>query len=548
MKIPPLLFSLACLLFGCGSTLDADKVFINAKVWTGDSSQPSATCVAIKGNQIIYVGNDPSAVNGEIIDLKGQMLIPGFRDNHTHFLAGGYGLASVQLKNANTPSAFTETLAQFTQQNPGTQWILGGDWDHEAWGGELPNKNWIDSITGNRPVLLSRYDGHMALANSAALKLAKITQYTNNPSGGVIVKDATGDPTGVLKDEAMNLVSNIIPPPTAQELDTYFERASKHAVEHGITAVDDVSTFGGWQDLETYRRAQTANKLLCRVYSFVPLKDWQKLDEYVKKNGKGDAMLHWGALKGFVDGSLGSTTAWFYTPYLDEPKSIGLTVTDTANLRAWVTEADKARLQVTVHAIGDKANDFILTVFNYATFVNGKRDRRFRVEHAQHLSKAGIANFAAQQVIPSMQPYHLYDDGNFAFKRLEDDRLQRTYAFNSLLKAGARLTFGSDWTVAPLDPILGIYAAVTRHTSDGKNPNGWYASEKITVEQALACYTANNAYAAFQDSIAGKIKTGMRADITILDKDLRSVKPEEIKSVKVMCTIVDGKEVYHFSN
>jgi predicted amidohydrolase YtcJ len=504
--------------------------------------------VAIKGNQIIYVGNDPSAVNGEIIDLKGQMLIPGFRDNHTHFLAGGYGLASVQLKNANTPSAFTETLAQFTQQNPGTQWILGGDWDHEAWGGELPNKNWIDSITGNRPVLLSRYDGHMALANSAALKLAKITQYTNNPSGGVIVKDATGDPTGVLKDEAMNLVSNIIPPPTAQELDTYFERASKHAVEHGITAVDDVSTFGGWQDLETYRRAQTANKLLCRVYSFVPLKDWQKLDEYVKKNGKGDAMLHWGALKGFVDGSLGSTTAWFYTPYLDEPKSIGLTVTDTANLRAWVTEADKARLQVTVHAIGDKANDFILTVFNYATFVNGKRDRRFRVEHAQHLSKAGIANFAAQQVIPSMQPYHLYDDGNFAFKRLEDDRLQRTYAFNSLLKAGARLTFGSDWTVAPLDPILGIYAAVTRHTSDGKNPNGWYASEKITVEQALACYTANNAYAAFQDSITGKIKTGMRADITILNKDLRSIKPEEIKSVKVMRTIVDGKEVYFSGN
>ena len=548
MKLATLLFPLACLIFGCGSTLDADKVFVNAKVWTGDSSLPTATCVAIKGSQIIYVGDDPSAVNGDVIDLKGQMLIPGFRDNHTHFLAGGYGLASVQLKSANTPSAFIQTLATFNRDNPGTQWIQGGDWDHEAWGGELPHRNWIDSITGNRPVLLSRYDGHMALANTAALNLANITPYTNNPTGGLIVKDANGQPTGVLKDEAMNLVSSIIPPQTTKELDTYFERASKHAVEHGITAVDDVSTFGGWQDLETYRRAQAANKLLCRVYSFVPLKDWQKLDAYVQKNGKGDAMLHWGALKGFVDGSLGSTTAWFYTPYLDEPKSIGLTVTDTASLRLWVTEADKAGLQVTVHAIGDKANDFILTVFNYAAFVNGKKDRRFRVEHAQHLSKAAITNFAAQQVIPSMQPYHLYDDGNFAFKRLEDDRLQRTYAFKSLLQAGARLTFGSDWTVAPLDPILGIYAAVTRHTSDGKNPNGWYAQEKITVEEALKCYTANNAYAAFQDSIVGKIKVGMRADITVLDKDIRTIKPEEIKSVRVMYTFVDGKEVYHFSN
>ena len=547
MKQTPFLIAIL-LICSCQSPLDADKVFVNAQVWTGDSSLPEATCVAIKGDKILYVGNDPSAVKGELIDLHGQMLIPGFRDNHTHFLSGGYGLASVQLKSANTRQAFIQVLSEYILKNPGTTWIQGGDWDHEAWGGELPSRQWIDSITGNRPVFLSRYDGHMALANTAALKLAGINRNTQNPEGGLIIKDSKGEPTGVLKDEALGLVGNVIPPPTAAELDTYFDRASKHAVEHGITAVDDVSAFGGWQELETYRRAQKKGQLLCRIYCFVPLKDWQQLDKYVKENGKGDAMLHWGALKGFVDGSLGSTTAWFYTPYLDEPNSSGLTVTDTASLRAWVTGASKAGLQVTVHAIGDRANDFILGVFKYAQTTNGIKDPRFRVEHAQHLSAAAIQGFAAQQVIPSMQPYHLFDDGNFAYKRLEDERLQRTYAFNSLLRAGASLTFGSDWTVAPLDPILGIYAAVTRHTGNGKNTGGWFPQEKITVEQALTCYTANNAYAAFQDTITGKIRVGMRADLTVLDKDLRKIRPEEIKEVKVVRTIVDGKEVYRSGN
>lgn len=545
MKLTPYVFlGLLSWLTACKGGIEADKVYMNAKVWTGDSAMPTATCVAVKGDQIVYVGDDASAVNGERIDLRGQMVVPGFRDNHTHFLAGGYGLASVQLKSARSREAFISTLSNFVQQHPQIQWIQGGDWDHEAWGGTLPHRSWIDSVTGNRPVFLSRYDGHMALANTAALQRAGIDRNTRDPQGGVIMRDKNGDPTGVLKDEALNLMNQVIPAPSAEELDTYFQRASQHAVEHGITAVDDVSSFGGWAELETYQRAKASQKMLCRVYCMVPLKDWEKLDSLVLARGRGDAMLQWGGLKGFVDGSLGSTTAWFYDPYLDEPGSKGLTITDTALLREWVTRADKAGLQVTVHAIGDRANDFILSVFKAARARNGGTDHRFRVEHAQHLSASAIKAFADQKVIPSMQPYHVYDDGNFAFKRLDSARLSRTYAFRSLLDAGAMLSFGSDWTVAPLDPILGIYAAVTRHTGNGKNPNGWFPAEKITVEEALRCYTAHNAYAANQDKITGRIKTGMLADLTILDQDLRSISPEKIRDVKVMRTIVAGKEVY----
>ena len=544
MKSPLSIAILFILFTSCQSRIDADKVYFNASIWTGDSSNPEATCVAIKGDKIVYTGNDPYQVNGERIDLGGQMIVPGLRDNHTHFLQGGYALASVQLKPARSKQEFIQILADYCKANPGNSWIRGGDWDHEAWGGELPSREWIDSITGEHPVLLTRYDGHMALANTKALHLANLTRNTMDPPGGKIIRDAKGEPTGVLKDEAFPLVESIIPAATEAELDQYLQRASQYAVEHGLTAVDDVSYFGGWAELETYRRAQKNNKLLCRVYSFVPLREWKKLDDYVKANGKGDAMLQWGGLKGFVDGSLGSTTAWFYSPFLDEPNTSGLNVTDTTLLKEWVIKADKAGLHVTVHAIGDKANDFILSVFEAAEKNNPGQDHRFRVEHAQHPSAAAFANFARLNVTASMQPYHLVDDGNFAYKRLDDERLKRTYAFRSFLNAGARLSFGSDWTVAPLDPILGIYAAITRQTGDGKNPNGWYPEQKITVEEALKCYTINNAYAAHLDDQLGMIKTGMLADMTILEKDIRKIKPEEIKNVKVTRTIVGGKEVY----
>jgi predicted amidohydrolase YtcJ len=354
----------------------------------------------------------------------------------------------------------------------------------------------------------------------------------------------TGEPTGVLKDEATNLIFKVIPPPSQDELDECLQRAVQEAFEHGVTQVHDMSTYGGWADMATYRKAHANNKLDLRIYSFVPIRTWAKLDSFVMKEGWGDDMLRWGGLKGFVDGSLGSTTAWFYKPYLDAPTKTGLQVTDTTLLRKWILSADSAGLHIATHAIGDRANDWMLSVYEEAENKTPGKDHRFRVEHAQHLTPIAIPRFAALHVIPSMQPYHAIDDGKWAYKRLDSARLKGTYAFKSLLKTGANVTFGSDWTVAPLDPIAGIYAAVTRRTLDDKNPNGWFPDEKISVEQAVKCYTANNAYAGFQENKLGRLKAGMLADFVLLSDDIFSIAPEKIRDVKVLRTIVNGKEVY----
>jgi predicted amidohydrolase YtcJ len=304
-----------------------------------------------------------------------------------------------------------------------------------------------------------------------------------------------------------------------------------------------VGSYGGWTDLETYQRAHRNNKLNLRIYSFAPIHTWQRLDSFVKKTGRGDNTLRWGALKGFVDGSLGSTTAWFYQPYLDAPGTAGLQVTDTLLLRKWILQADSAGLHVAVHAIGDRAIDWLLNVFEEANKALQK-DRRFRIEHAQHLTQQAITRFASLSVIPSMQPYHAIDDGRWAAKRLDDTRLKGTYAFSSLIKAGAKLTFGSDWTVAPLTPIEGIYAAVTRRTLDNNNEGGWYPAEKITVEQALRCYTVNNAYAGFNEDKTGMLKAGMFADFVVLSQNLFKLNPADIRNTKVLSTFINGKEVY----
>lgn len=521
-------------------------LYRNARIWTGDDSNPSATCLGVRGELIIYVGNHAEAVKAdEVVDLKGKMIVPGFIDNHTHFLSGGYQLSAVDLRKARTKEEFIGILKEYILAHPGTKWIQGGDWDHEAWGGALPRREWIDSVSGDHPVFVSRYDGHMALANSVALRMAGIDKNTKTPEGGEIVKDAvTGEPTGILKDDAMGLLYGKIPDPGPGELDNQLQKAIRHAHQNGVTQVHDVGSYGGWVDLETYRRAAAAGNLGIRIYSFVPVSRWKKLADYVQQNGKGNDWLRWGGLKGFVDGSLGSTTAWFYTPYLDEPGSTGLILNDTNTLRQWILDADAAGLHVAIHAIGDRANDWLLDVFEEAIRKKGNNNSRFRIEHAQHLSVKAIGRFAKLNVIPSMQPYHAIDDGRWAAKRLDDDRLKRTYPFHSLLASGARLTFGSDWTVAPLTPLEGIYAAVTRRTLDDKNPGGWYPEQKISVDQALRCYTVNNAYAGFQEDKLGILKKGMLADFNVLSDDLFAIAPEKIRGVRVLKTVIGGKLVY----
>jgi hypothetical protein len=531
------------LLGAVGCAGPADVVLTGGSVWTGTGAE--ATAVAIRDGRIIAVGDDAAierlaGTGTERVALDGRFVVPGFMDNHTHFIDGGFELASVQLRDAATPAEFTRRIAAHARRLPDA-WITGGTWDHELWGGELPRRDWIDSVTPTTPVFVSRLDGHMGLANSRALELAGVTRETADPPGGTIVRGPDGEPTGILKDEAMALMARALPGRTELELDRALDAAMRHAVSCGVTHVTDM---GSWDGLETYRRAARAGRLPIRVYAAVPIATWERLAEYVGRNGRGDRRLAWGAVKGFVDGSLGSTTAWFYEPYADAPETSGLMVTDTGALRAQILSADSAGLHVMVHAIGDRANDWLLDVYAEASARNGRADQRFRIEHAQHLTRGAIARFARDGVVPSMQPYHAIDDGRWAGKRIGPERITTAYPFRSLLDAGARLTFGTDWTVAPLDPLYGIYAAVTRRTLDGANPGGWVPEEKITVEEALTAYTRSSAWAGYLEDALGTIEVSKDADLVVLGRDLRAIPPEEINRVSVDLTMVGGEIVF----
>ena len=525
----------------------ADLVFLDGVVWTGVPGAELADALAVKGGFIQAVGTNREirAFRGpdtEVIRLGGQMLLPGFIDSHTHFISGGFQLSSVDLRDADTPEVFANRIYEYAKDLEPGAWVTGGDWDHERWGGELPRKELIDYGTLIHPVLVSRLDGHMALANSLALELAGVTRDTPDPSGGEIVKDPeTGEPTGILKDAAMDLVTRVIPSPTEEELDKALDAAVAHALSKGVTQTHNMGT---WTDLKTFQKAFGEGRLKMRVYAVVPISTWERLGDFIAENGMGNDRLWWGGLKGFVDGSLGSTTAWFYEPYADDPSTSGLLLTDTASLRSWIMAGDAAGYQSVVHAIGDQANDWLLDVFQETAGKNGPRDRRFRIEHAQHLSPEAIERFSAQEVIPSMQPYHAIDDGRWAEKRIGPERIKTTYAFRSLLDAGSEIAFGSDWTVAPMDVLEGIYAALTRRTLDGANPDGWVPGEKITLEEALTAYTWGGARAGFMEEKLGRLEPGKYADLVVLSQDLFEVDPEEIPSVQVRMTLVEGKILY----
>lgn len=480
----------------------------------------------------------------ERIALEGRRVVPGFMDNHTHFVAGGFELAGVQLRDARDPGEFAKRIAGFAESHR-DEWVTGGAWDHERWGGVLPHRDWIDDRTAETPVLVTRMDAHMALANTRALTLAGIGAETPDPPGGSIVRDPDGRPTGILKDMALELVARVIPPPSPQAVDGALAAAARHAVERGVTHITDMG--GGeasWAGLDAYRRAAHAGRLPIRAYVAVPIATWERMAGYVQREGTGDDRVRWGLVKGFVDGSLGSTTAWFHTPYTDAPETAGLTITDPAALAEWIRAADAAGLRVAVHAIGDRANDWLLDAFAAARAANGRTDRRFRIEHAQHLTPDAVRRFGAERVIASMQPAHAIDDGCWAERRIGAERLRTAYPIRSLLDAGAVVTFGSDWTVAPLDPLLGVYAAVTRRTVDGSHPDGWVPEEKILVTEALAAYTRHNAYANFREHDLGTLAPGRYADFAVLSHDVLQIDPTEIADVRVDLTVVNGRIAY----
>ena len=520
-------------------------IITNARIWTGNAEQPYAEAMAVSGDTIIAVGSKSEVMKhgsgeGTVIDLGGRFVAPGFIDSHVHMLQGGSNLASVQLRDASTPEEFIRRIKEYAATlKPGT-WILGGDWDGMGWE-NLPQRNWIDSVTPDNPVFVSRLDGHMALANSLAMKLAGIDSKAKDVSGGSIERDGRGEPTGIFKDNAMDFISVKIPEQSEEEVNRALMAAMNYLASNGVTSVHAVDAAAYADALE---RVRARGEQITRIYYLQTISRWKDMKEQVEREGNGDRWLRTGGVKGFVDGSLGSHTAAFIEPYTDLQTDTGLFVNSEEDLLNWIMESDKAGLQVVIHAIGDRAINFLLNAYEKTASVNGERDRRFRIEHSQHIARTDIERYGQLKVIASMQPYHAIDDGRWAEKYIGPDRVKTTYAFRSLLDSGATLAFGSDWFVAPATPLEGIYAAVTRRTLDGKNPDGWVPEQKITVEEALKAYTINAAYASFEEDLKGSLEPGKLADFVVLDRDITAIDPVEIWNVKAQQTWVGGKKVF----
>src|SRR5213594_4441675 len=528
----------------------ADIIVTGGMVWTGLSNgAPQKGAVALADGKILAIGDSAQIARyagpqTQAIDAGGGLVLPGFTDGHTHFIDGGFQLASVSLRDAATPQEFIRRLKEYAKTLKAGEWITGGDWDHTLWAGQpLPRHEWIDSVTSSNPVFVSRLDGHEALANAAAMRAAAVTKDTPTPPGGEILHDArTGEPLGIFKDRALDLIGRVIPQPSPEQQDSALARALAYAASLGVTATSHVSA--SWTDLESYRRLERAGRLTMRVALYLPLESWQAVAETVSRSGHGDDWVKIGGLKGYMDGSAGSRTAYFFEPYSDSAGYHGLLQHPEADMRRWIGGADSAGLQIAVHAIGDRANAILLAIYDSVARAHGPRDRRFRVEHAQHLRPQDIPLFGKLGVIASVQPYHAIDDGRWVQQRIGPVRIKTTYAFRTLLDTHARLAFGSDWTVAPLDPILGVYAAVTRRTLDGKNLNGWVPEQKISVAEALQAYTAGNAYATFDEAKRGVLAPGYDADVVVIDRNLFTLPPDSLDRARVRYTIVGGKVVF----
>jgi predicted amidohydrolase YtcJ len=529
----------------------ADLIIRNAKIWTVDRDHPEAEAIAILGDRIVAVGSNQEidawrGSNTTMQDGAGKRLLPGFNDAHVHFTSGGQQLDNVQLNDATSLQEFARRIAERAVKTPKGDWILGGDWDETKWTpAQLPTKELIDATTSQTPVAVSRYDGHMILANSLALKLAGITAKTADPDGGVIVHDAQGNPTGALKDAAAELVYKVIPEPTHDQRRHSIERALEQAASVGVTSVQHMNP--DYADIAIYSELLEEGKLTTRIYA-APL--IPQVDDQAKigiRHAFGGPYLRLGALKSYADGSLGSATAYFFEPFNDQPNNRGLLADGMhpiSLMRDRMMKADAASLQLCTHAIGDAGISAILDIYSEIEKAHGPRDRRWRIEHAQHMAAKDFDRFAQLHVIASVEPYHAIDDGRWAEGRIGHDRASRTYAFRTFLDHGVRLALGTDWNVAPLNPMLTLYAATTRATLDGKNPNGWFPEQKLTAKEAIDAYTMGSAYAEFQENVKGSIAPGKLADMVLLSDDVLSIDPVKIRGVKVLKTWVGGKLVY----
>src|ERR1043166_7746337 len=529
----------------------ATLIITNAAVYTVDKQHPATEAVAVIGDRIVAVGSRAEidswrGPETKVIDAGRKLVLPGFNDAHVHFIQGGAQLDQVQLTDAASPQEFTKRIAAQVKKTTKGEWMLGGRWDETKWPKpELPTKELVDAVTGATPIFVERYDGHEALANSAAMKLAGIGAKTPDVPGGVITRDASGNPTGIFKDAAMTLMYKAIPPMTHEQRLRAARGAMKHAASVGVTSVQHMNPE--FADVAAYSELAEKGELTTRIYAVPMETDWRDQAKVGIRRAWGSSYLRLGAVKGYADGSLGSRTAYMFEPFSDDPGNRGLLSDEMhppSAMRERLMGADGAGLQLRVHAIGDRAISMMLDIFGDIEKEHGYHDQRFAIEHAQHMAQKDFERFATLHVIASMQPYHAIDDGRWAEPRLGHDRARYSYAWRSFLDNGVTLAFGTDWPVAPLDPMLGLYAAVTRATLDGKNPGGWIPEEKITLPEAVEAYTMGSAFAEFQEREKGSITPGKLADIVILSDNILDLKPEAIRNVKVQTTIVGGKVVY----
>lgn len=535
----------------------ANLLLVDGKVWTVDPSHPQTEAIAIRGDRILATGTTADMMklatpDAKVIQLHGRLVLPGFNDAHVHIQMGGANLVGVHLTDTRSQAEFRDRIAAYAKTIPKGAWILNGLWDQQRWSPvALPTHQLIDDVTADNPVAVARTDLHMILANAYAMKLAGVDRNTKDIPGGVILRDADGNPTGIFKDAAKDLILAAVPAATEADMERYFLATQKVAAENGVTSVQDMAVAPGdstgplkLQALESLARQ---GKLNLRVAECLSLTFGKQMSDLGIEANFGNELYHVGCLKSFVDGGLGASTAWFTAPYSDNPSNYGIasdTMLHPEQMYAAFKLADQAGLQLITHAIGDRANHAILDFYERLEKDDGPRDRRARIEHAQTLLPTDIPRFAQLHVIASVQPYHAIDDGRWAAVRIGPERIKTTYAFRSLMDSGAVVAFGSDWPVAPLAPLVGIYAAVTRRTIDGKNPNGWMPQEKISVAQAVQAYTVNAAYAEGEEKLKGAIEAGQLADIVVLSRDIFNIAPEEIEDVKVDLTLLGGKSVY----
>jgi hypothetical protein len=529
-----------------------DLLLVNGMIYTGDAKRPRAEAVAVRGEDIVAVGSTRelrglAGPDTKVVDLGGKFALPGFNDAHIHLANGGLAKLAVDLTGARSIAEFQQRIRARVAETKAGEWVTGRGWDHTIWAVKrFPTRQDLDAVSREHPMIFTRVDGHVAVANSLALEKAGVKKDTPNPAGGEIERGADGEATGMLKERAAGLVRRVIPELTREQRRRGLEMALAEAVRHGITSAQDNS---GWDDFLLYQQLKREGKLPLRITEWLPFgESVARLEQMRREGGTTDPWLKTGALKGVADGTLGSRTAAMLAPYADDPATSGIPIIPPDQLRAMVVERDKAGFQIAIHAIGDRANRAALDAYAAARASNGKRDARHKIEHAQVVAPEDFAKFRANEVIASMQPCHEASDMRWAGERLGPARSKGAYAWNTMLKNEIRLAFGSDYPVEPLNPLISLYACVTRQMDPAAPPGGpagaWIPEERISIDACIGGFTQGSAYAEFEEKRKGMIAAGMAADIVVLSADVTQIAPPEILKTHVKMTFVGGKLAY----